>query len=119
MSLVRLTDATLGFGDVPVLDKLSVSIDGGERIALVGRNGAGKSTLLKVMAGIQPVDSGELTTGKDVRVAYLEQSVPQDLSGTVFTSVASGLAGTGERILRLQQLNDELANCDDLSLIHI
>jgi len=113
MSLVRLTDATLGFGDVPVLDKLSVSIDGGERIALVGRNGAGKSTLLKVMAGLQPVDSGELTTGKDVRVAYLEQSVPQDLSGTVFTSVASGLAGSGDRLLRLQQLNDELANCDD------
>ena len=113
MSLVRLTDATLGFGDVPVLDKLSVSIGGGERIALVGRNGAGKSTLLKVLAGMQPVDSGELTTGKEVRVAYLEQSVPQDLDGTVFTSVASGLADSGHRLLRLHQLNEELSHCDD------
>ncbi len=119
MSLVRLTDATLGFGDVPVLDKLSVSIDGGERIALVGRNGAGKSTLLKVIAGMQPVDSGELTTGKNVRVAYLEQSVPQDLSGTVFTSVASGLADSGDRLLRLQRLNEELANCDDKAQLAI
>jgi len=68
---------------------------------------------------MQPVDSGELTTGKNVRVAYLEQSVPQDLSGTVFTSVASGLADSGDRLLRLQRLNEELANCDDKAQLAI
>ena len=51
MALVSLLDVSLSFGGAPLLDRVNLQIDRGERVCLVGRNGAGKSTLMKVIAG--------------------------------------------------------------------
>ena len=115
MALLRLTDVSVSFGDAPVLDGLSVAVNAGDRAALVGRNGAGKSTLLKVLAGLISVDGGERTAQKDIRLAYLEQSVPRELEGTVFSVVADGLAGAGQRLARYMSLGEELSVCTDKS----
>jgi len=115
MALLRLTDVSVAFGDAPVLDGLSVAVNAGDRAALVGRNGTGKSTLLKVLAGLISVDSGERTAQKDIRLAYLEQSVPRALEGTVFSVVADGLAGAGQRLARYMALGEELSVCTDKS----
>ena len=113
MALLRLTDVTLAFGDKPVLDSVSFSIESRERIAVLGRNGTGKSTLLKVMAGIQTVDSGECTLQKDLRLAFLTQDVPQQLEGDVFSAVAAGLASTGRDLALFQSLSNQLAQNSD------
>src|SRR3972149_9123706 len=57
---LEIHDLTIRFGDILALDKLSLQIKTGLRVAVVGPNGAGKSTLFNVIAGILPASSGEL-----------------------------------------------------------
>ncbi|MDO5704834.1 MAG: ATP-binding cassette domain-containing protein [Paracoccus sp. (in: a-proteobacteria)] len=90
--LLQLTDISLTFGGNPVFDDLSLTIQQGDRVALVGRNGSGKSTLMKVMAGLIEPDSGAVVTPAEVRVGYMEQD--PDLSGfaTLGDFARAGLA---------------------------
>jgi len=95
MALLSMKDVSVSYGGPPVLDKLSLQIEKGDRICLLGRNGAGKSTLLKMVHGEVPPDEGEMVRQPGLRVAHLPQEVPRDLRGTVFQVVsrsASGLA---------------------------
>ena len=56
--LLQLTDISLTFGGNPLFSDLSLVVQPGDRVALVGRNGSGKSTLMKVMAGLVEADRG-------------------------------------------------------------
>jgi len=91
MALLALRDITLSFTHPPLLDGVSLSIEEGERLCLIGRNGEGKSTLLKIIAGDVRADDGERVLRRDARVARLEQDVPQGMAGRVFDVVADGL----------------------------
>ncbi|WP_372674487.1 ABC-F family ATP-binding cassette domain-containing protein [Aquicoccus sp.] len=71
--LLQLTDISLTFGGEPLFDDLSLVIQPGDRVALVGRNGSGKSTLMKVMAGLIEPDRGSRVAGPGVSVGYMEQ----------------------------------------------
>lgn len=102
MALLRLQNIQLSFGGPALLDNLNLSIEPSERICLIGRNGAGKSSLLKIINGKIKPDSGEVTKQSGVVITQLEQEVPQDLSGSVYSVVAGGLEATGEL---LQQFN--------------
>lgn len=64
-----------GFGDRTLFSDLSLTVTGGERIALIGDNGTGKSTLVKLIMGEETPDSGYLYKGPAVRSAYLPQHV--------------------------------------------
>jgi len=77
--LLQLNDISLTFGGDPVFEGLSLVVQPGDRVALVGRNGSGKSTLMKVMAGLVEPDRGEVVAGPGVSVGYMEQD--PDLSG--------------------------------------
>ena len=77
--ILQLTDISLTFGGNPVFDDLNMTIQPGDRVALVGRNGSGKSTLMKVMAGLVEPDRGEVITPAGICVGYMEQD--PDLSG--------------------------------------
>lgn len=83
MALITLHNVTVGFGNAPVLENVSLSVEPGARACVTGRNGEGKSTLLKVLAGILEPDSGEVLKDAATRVAYLPQDVPEDRPGTV------------------------------------
>lgn len=91
MALLSLKDISLSFGGLPVLNGVTMQLEAGERVCLVGRNGEGKSSLMKVIAGeIQP-DRGEILRQRDMRVSRLSQEIPRDLAGSVYEVVASGL----------------------------
>ena len=60
MSIIRLRNISVSFGGPAILQNISLSIDVGERVCLLGRNGMGKSTLMKVIAGDIVPDSGEI-----------------------------------------------------------
>ena len=77
--LLQLSDISLTFGGEPVFDDLSLVVQTGDRVALVGRNGSGKSTLLKVMAGLVEPDRGDRVIPPGIRVGYMEQD--PDMSG--------------------------------------
>ena len=57
---IELKDVSVSYGNVPVLQNVSLSIEHGVMVALVGPNGAGKSTLFKAILGLIPTDSGEI-----------------------------------------------------------
>ena len=64
-SLLKVTGLTKSFPGVLALNGVSLSLKKGEVLSLIGENGAGKSTLMKILAGVQPADSGEyLIDGK-------------------------------------------------------
>jgi ATP-binding cassette subfamily F protein uup len=88
MALLSLQNIHIAFGGPPLLDGVTLQIEPGERICLVGRNGQGKSTLLKIVSGELEPDDGEIVRSRDVRIARLTQKVPQEISGTVFDVVS-------------------------------
>lgn len=91
MSLVNANNIYHSYGDVPLLDSTSLTIEAGERICLVGKNGAGKSTLLKLlMREIKP-DEGEINFARDIRITELKQEVPEHMQGSVYDCIAAGL----------------------------
>jgi ATP-binding cassette subfamily F protein uup len=77
--LLQVNEISLTFGGDPVFENMSLVVQTGDRLALVGRNGSGKSTLMKVMAGLVEADSGEVVVGPGVSVGYMEQD--PDLTG--------------------------------------
>jgi ATP-binding cassette subfamily F protein uup len=87
MALLGLQNVSISYGGPKLLDAVSLQIERGERIALVGRNGEGKSTLLRLLEGIEKPDGGGITIQNGVRVGALPQSVPRELPGTVFDIV--------------------------------
>ena len=95
MALISLQKVSLSFGGAPLLDKVNLQIEPGERVCLVGRNGVGKSCLLKLLAGEIPPDSGRVRSGPEVRIARLSQEVDQALTGSIYDVVASGLGAAG------------------------
>lgn len=78
------------YGAREVLSDVSFTIEGGQRMALVGPNGSGKTTLLKILAGLEEPDGGSIETGKSAVVGYL----PQDTNVTRNESVITYLRGT-------------------------
>ncbi|WP_335946289.1 ABC-F family ATP-binding cassette domain-containing protein [Salipiger bermudensis] len=89
--LLQLSDISLTFGGEPVFANLSLIVQPGDRVALVGRNGSGKSTLMKVMAGMVEPDTGTRVVPAGTSVGYMEQE--PDLSGfeTLGEYAAQGL----------------------------
>ena len=77
--LLQLNDIALTFGGDPVFSDLSLVVQPGDRLALVGRNGSGKSTLMKVMAGLVEPDAGERIVAPGTSVGYMEQE--PDMTG--------------------------------------
>ena len=107
MALVSLLDVSLSFGGAPLLDRVNLQIERGERVCLVGRNGSGKSTLFRIAAGLVEPDRGTRFVQPGAIVRYLAQE--PDFSGvsTTLEYVEAGLnASDDEHVARyfLEQL---------------
>jgi ATP-binding cassette subfamily F protein 3 len=103
--LILARDLQAGYGDVPVLGGVSLTIERGARIGLLGRNGAGKSTLVRTLVGELPALGGECRPARSLRIGYFAQhgveSLREDDSPLAFFQRASPQA-------RESALRDEL-----------
>ena len=73
MSLIRLENVTKLYDPDLILDDISVAIEHGDRIGLIGRNGTGKTTLIKIINGMLANFKGKVTPAKGLRIGYLSQ----------------------------------------------
>ena len=105
MPLITLQNVDYSVGGPLLLENVELSIDPGERIALIGRNGAGKSTLLRLLTGAIKPDDGEIRREGGVRIGWLEQEVPHGAAGDVFDVVAAGLGELGAWIAEYHHLS--------------
>jgi ATP-binding cassette subfamily F protein uup len=71
--LLHCESLSKSYGVRTLFKDISISFDDTERTGLIGPNGSGKSTLLKILAGIEQYDSGNLTSRRNLRLAYLPQ----------------------------------------------
>ncbi len=109
MGLIWINDVSISFGGAPLLDGVSLQIDEGERIGLLGRNGSGKSTLMKLINGEIAPDQGNILKSSEIKIAMLPQDVPDDLPGTVYDVVASGGRTYIELLRQYHDLTVEMA----------
>jgi ATP-binding cassette subfamily F protein uup len=89
-NLLNLESVSKAFDIRPLLDGVSLGVNEGERIGVVGRNGGGKSTLIKVMAGLEPVDSGRVAKANSVTIGVLSQVDSADPGALVRDVVLGG-----------------------------
>ena len=91
MPLVSLEQVSIAYGHLPLLDDVTLRLEPGERVCVIGRNGTGKSTLLQILAGTHSPDRGTVRRGPGVRTALLVQDLPLSSTRPVFDVVAEGL----------------------------
>ena len=73
VNLINMEAVSKSYGVRPLLSEVSLGVDAGDRIGVVGLNGGGKTTLLEVLAGLEPPDSGRVSRARGLRVAVLTQ----------------------------------------------
>src|SRR3990172_9676720 len=88
MSLLSFPGLPLETGDQPILRRAELTLEPGERVALIGRNGAGKSTLLRILERDLKPDSGEIRAKPGLRISRLAQLLPEVGDETIQEYVA-------------------------------
>ena len=90
--VIEFKNVSKSFGDRLLIDSLSFKVPAGAIVGIIGPNGAGKSTLFRLIAGKEQPDSGEVSIGKTVQMAFVDQS-REDLANdkTVWEDISGGL----------------------------
>lgn len=92
MAILSVRDVTKAYGQKPLFANATFSIRRGEKVALLGPNGTGKSTLLRVIAGLEPHDSGKIERERDALILTLSQEPVLDPNMTPREIAREGLA---------------------------
>jgi len=92
MAVLSVSDLSLAFGHVALLDHAAMALETGERVGLIGRNGTGKSSLLRILAGLEPPDDGLVQVQQGLRRVYVPQEANFSADATVFDAVSEGVA---------------------------
>ncbi|MDR7160017.1 ABC-F family ATP-binding cassette domain-containing protein [Arthrobacter sp. BE255] len=108
---LNLSDVSHGYGDRQLLDRISLVINAGEHVAIVGENGAGKSTLLRILAGLEAPDEG--AAASHGRVGYLAQTHGLPESFTVGAAIDASLESLRALEAELDRLESGLADAED------
>jgi ATP-binding cassette subfamily F protein 3 len=108
--LLSVSEISKAFGAEVVLSKLSLRVEPGEKVALIGRNGTGKTTLLKIICGHMEPDSGGVNLSRGARIGYLRQEAPVNASATVLGEAEEARRGVLELGARLAAIEQRLAS---------
>jgi ATP-binding cassette subfamily F protein uup len=110
MALLTVRSLQKDFGIKEILKDANFSLDEGDKVGLIGTNGSGKSTLLKMIAGLEPIDGGEIQTLSGARIVYLPQQPDLNDDRTVLEQVFAD-SGEGMTLIReYEELSDKLSH---------
>jgi ATP-binding cassette subfamily F protein uup len=128
--LAQLSQVSLAYGHVALLDRVDLVIEPGERIGLIGRNGTGKTSLLRILAGGARPDDGTVWTAPGLVLPSVAQEPAFEAAGTVFEAVAEGVgparqlivdyhaAAQAEDLDRMQQVHEALDAANGWAIEH-
>ena len=103
MTLFTLRSVHKDFGIKEILRDASFSLEEGDKVGLIGTNGSGKSTLLKMIAGLEPFDSGDFWVNSGAKIVYLPQQPDMVEDHTVLEQV---FADAGEKMALIREYED-------------
>lgn len=110
MNILSVKDLTVSYGRVPALENVSLDVEEGQYLCLVGNNGSGKSTLLKAVMGLVPFDKGSISTPLSPdEISYLPQQNPVEkgFPATVKEVVLTGTQKSGKRLCTFYTKEDK------------
>ena len=113
MTLLTADNISKIFADRVILQDVSFSISEGEKIGVIGINGTGKSTLLKMIAGLEPLSSGQLIKSRGLRIEYLPQMPEFPEGATVIQAVLHGHSPLMQLIRDYEAASADLADQPD------
>jgi ATP-binding cassette subfamily F protein uup len=90
MNLLTAENILKSYSEKILLDNISLGINEGDKIGVIGINGTGKTTMLKIIAGLEQPDGGKITKGNSVTIEYLPQNPDFDMDITVLQQVFKG-----------------------------
>ncbi len=115
MIVVGVNGFEKSFGADELFSDVSFSVESGDKIGLVGPNGCGKSTLFRLLVGEEPADGGQVHLGKDVKIAYMQQS--GEFSGSVYEECLSCFSDLLKLEEEIDAVNRELEVCHNDALL--
>ncbi|MBA4027755.1 MAG: hypothetical protein C0475_01175 [Planctomyces sp.] len=116
MPLLTATNIGLSFGTRVILDGVSLTIEPGDRIGLVGRNGTGKSSLLKILAGLTKPDAGTVSLQRGARAGYMQQDPRFDAAETLRSAAEAGFAQLHQLHRQLHELFAQMERAEGQEL---
>ncbi|MDQ8190217.1 ABC-F family ATP-binding cassette domain-containing protein [Roseibacillus persicicus] len=100
--LLSANELTLSYGHQNLLDGVTLAVEAGEKVGMVGRNGCGKTSLLKILSRESEPDTGDIALRRELRVGYLPQEFELDPNLTVLENITTGVADLAEAITRYE-----------------
>lgn len=107
MTVLACNNIKKVFIDKLIFENVSININEGEKVAIVGMNGTGKSTLLNILSGMLNYDEGDIFISKDTKIVYLEQNTTIRSSLSVYDEMKKSMK-------HLTDLEEELRNFEDI-----
>lgn len=111
MNIITLEKINKSYSDKILLNNISLGINDGDKIGLIGINGAGKSTFLKILSGREEFFDGTITKGKSVRIEYLDQNQIYDENATILEQVFKGDTKEIKLLKSYEELLDKINSC--------
>ena len=111
MNIITLENINKSYSEKILLNNVSLGINDGDKIGLIGINGAGKSTFLKVVSGREEFFEGNITKMKNARIEYLDQNPIFDEDATVLEQVFKGDTKEMKLLKRYEELLDKINSC--------
>jgi ATP-binding cassette subfamily F protein uup len=103
-TIISASEVTVRYNECAVLDDITLGIQEGDRIGLVGRNGCGKTTFLKILAGLQAPDSGEISRQRELAASYLPQDFMLDATKNIQENIRDGARHVLDLIAEFESL---------------
>ena len=105
MILLNAEGISKSYSEKILLDNVSLGINEGDKIGLIGVNGTGKSTFLKILAGVDEAEAGTVITGNGVRIGYLPQNPDFDGDKTILEQAMAGVSPAEQEAKEFQGKN--------------